>query len=354
MSDTAAPLGLDMDRLRARLARPLDLAAADLTARLIDGGRSNLTYLLACDERRWVLRRPPLGHVLATAHDMAREYRVMSALSAVGIPVPRMVLFEADPNVLGAPFFVMEFVEGLVIRSAAEARALPAVTAARAADDLVGQLAALHSVPPGAAGLAGLGRPDGFLERQVNRWQRQWDDSDGAATGQPFAELAAQLRQRLPRGSRAAIVHGDYRLDNTILAAADPGRIAAIIDWEMATLGDPLADLGLLLTYWSPLSAPVTGVVHAVSANAGFPDDAQIVRRYAEGSGETTGDIAWYVAFGHFKLAAIAQTIHARYVQGLTVGSEFQSAGHAIPALVEQARQLLASATWTRSANPRG
>ena len=273
---------------------------------------------------------------------MAREHRVMSALGAVGIPVPQMVLFEADPTVTGAPFLIMEFIEGPVIRSAGDARALSPVTAARAADDLVGQLAALHRVAPGDAGLADLGRADGFLERQVSRWQRQWDNSDGAAAGQPFAELAAELRRGMPRDSRAAIVHGDYRLDNTILAAADPGRIAAIIDWEMATLGDPLADLGLLLTYWSPLSAPVTGVAHAVSANAGFPAAEQIASRYAALSGQPVPGLAWYIAFGHFKLAAIAQTIHARYLRGLTVGSEFQSAGRAIPALIDQARRLLA------------
>jgi aminoglycoside phosphotransferase (APT) family kinase protein len=341
------PRGLDLGLLRARLARPLDLPAGRLAARLIDGGRSNLTYLLTDGERQWVLRRPPLGHVLATAHDMAREYRVMAALATVGIPVPKMVLFEADPAVIGAPFFVMEFVQGLVVRSAGEARALPAATAARAAGDLVDQLAALHAVAPATAGLAALGRPDGFLRRQVDRWQRQWDDSGGAATGQPFASLAAKLRDRMPRVSRAAIVHGDYRLDNTILAAGDPGRVAAIIDWEMATIGDPLADLGLLLTYWGPLSAPVTGTTHAISANAGFPPSEQVARRYAERSGRPAGDIAWYVAFGHFKLAAIAQTIHARYVRGLTVGEEFQSAARAIPPLIEQARDLLARPATT-------
>jgi aminoglycoside phosphotransferase (APT) family kinase protein len=333
---------LDLVALAPLLAGPLDVAPAELTARLIDGGRSNLTYLLTDGHRRWVLRRPPLGHVLATAHDMTREYTVMSALAPAGIPVPAMLAFEPDPAVIGAPFFVMEFVDGPVIRDAADARALSPADAARAADSLIDQLVALHQVDPAAVGLAGLGRPDGFLARQLGRWQRQWDDSGGPATGLPLPELAAALRARLPAGGTAAIVHGDYRLDNTILAADDPGRVAAIVDWEMATLGDPLADLGLLLTYWDPASAPVTGTEHAVSANPGFPAPGHLIDRYATGSGRPPPDLAWYVAFGHFKLAVIAQTIQARYARGLTVGARFDSAATAIPVLIGQARALLA------------
>jgi aminoglycoside phosphotransferase (APT) family kinase protein len=149
----------------------------------------------------------------------------------------------------------------------------------------------------------------------------------------------------MPASSHAALVHGDYRLDNTILAASDPGRIAAIVDWEMATLGDPLADLGLLLTYWSPLTARVTGTTHAVSSNPGFPSAEGLIERYATTSGTPVDDLVFYVAFGHFKLAVIAQTIHARYRQGLTVGEEFESAGQAVPDLVEVALDQLAGAT---------
>jgi aminoglycoside phosphotransferase (APT) family kinase protein len=329
--------GIDLHRLRARLAAPLDCAPADLQVSIIEGGRSNLTYRLTDGSRAWVLRRPPLGHVLATAHDMAREFRVLSALGPAGVPVPEAVLYEDDASIIGAPFFVMGYVDGLVVHSDADARALAPADAARAADDLVDRLVALHSVPPESAGLADLGRPDGFLERQIRRWRRQWHDSGGADTGVPVDALADRLAACVPASRRAAVVHGDYRLDNTILAAADPGRVAAIVDWEMATLGDPLADLGMLLTYWSPLSALVTGAGHPVSANPGFPAAEHLLARY----GAPSGDIDWYVAFGHYKLAVIAQTIAARHRQGLTVGARFDTAGQAIPDLVDAAlRQL--------------
>jgi len=335
------PPGIDLDRLRTRLAAPLRCASEDLAVSIIDGGRSNLTYRITDGNRAWVLRRPPLGHVLPTAHDMAREYRVMSALARAGVPVPGTVLYEADVSVIGAPFFVMEYVDGLVVRSDADADGLTESEAARAADDLVDQLAALHEVGPEPAGLARLGRPDGFLERQVHRWLRQWHDSGGTARSLPLDQLAERLATRLPRPQRAAIVHGDYRLDNAILTAHDRGRIAAIIDWEMATLGDPLADLGLLLTYWSPVSARVTGDGHPVSAHPGFPGAGRLVDRYRERTGLRLDDISWYLAFGHYKLAVIAQTIHARYLQGRTVGPRFETAGQAVPDLIERAAELL-------------
>lgn len=335
--------GVDLDRLRNTLAGPLEVAPADLSVEVIEGGRSNLTYRLTAGTRAWVLRRPPLGHVLATAHDMAREYRVMTALRPAGVRVPEMLHFETDTDLIGTPFFVMEFVDGLVVRSDADAALISTEDARRAGDELVDQLVALHRVDPEAAGLASLGRPVGYLQRQVTRWQRQWADSSGAATGQPLDELGAQLIRRLPGRPGSAIVHGDYRLDNTILDASDHGRVAAIIDWEMATLGDPLADLGLLLTYWSPLSARVTGAGHPVSTNQGFPDGAYLAHRYEQVSESVIEDLAFYEAFGHFKLAVIAQTIHARYLQGLTVGPEFASAGTAVADLIARGRELLSS-----------
>jgi aminoglycoside phosphotransferase (APT) family kinase protein len=338
--------GIDLAALRARLSGPLDCAPDDLTVEMIDGGRSNLTYRISDGPRCWVLRRPPLGHVLATAHDMGREYRVMSALQATSIPVPQMVLAEADPTIIGAPFFVMEFVEGPVVRDAADAARLSVADAARAGNDLVDHLVRLHQLDVALVGLGDLGRPHGFMRRQIRRWLDQWEQSADpvADAGIPVAGLAAALAAVVPESSGASLLHGDYRLDNTILSAQDPGRIAAIIDWEMATLGDPLADLGLLLTYWTPVAARVTGTAHAVSANQGFPSTAQLIDRYQVGSGASLVNLAFYVAFGHFKLAVIAQTINARYRQGLTVGPEFESAGEAIPYLVQVGLDTVARA----------
>jgi aminoglycoside phosphotransferase (APT) family kinase protein len=334
--------GIDLGALRARLAQPLDCAPDDLTIRLIDGGRSNLTYLLGDGDRHWVIRRPPLGHVLATAHDMDHEYRVMSALRGTGVPVPRMILAEHDIAVIGAPFFVMEFVDGPVIRNSSDAAGLVASDAARLGDDLIDHLAHLHGVDYAAAGLGDLGRPDGFMSRQIRRWLQQWHDSSETGDTAPVEQLAAALAAAVPARSDSSLVHGDYRLDNTILDADDPGRIAAIIDWEMATLGDPLADLGLLLTYWNPLSARVTGTTHALSTNPGFPTASQLAARYQARSGRDLTDLVFYIAFGHFKLAVIAQTIHARYRKALTVGPEFQSVGEAVPDLVDAAFAALA------------
>jgi aminoglycoside phosphotransferase (APT) family kinase protein len=335
--------GIDLGRLASTMAGPLDCDPGDLTVSILDGGRSNLTYCLSAGDRRWVLRRPPLGHVLATAHDMHREYRVLSALAGAGVRVPRPVWFEPDGDVIGAPFFIMDFVDGLVVRSDADAWQLSETDAAGAADDLADQLAALHDVDAGSVGLGGLGRPAGFLGRQLRRWQQQWQDSGGDRRDLPLSCLADELAAALPSTSRAAIVHGDYRLDNVILAREDTRRVAAIIDWEMSTLGDPLADVGLLLTYWSDVSAPVTGAGHPVSANRGFPSAAHLVGRYATAAAGVQADsLPWYVAFGHFKLAVIAQTIHARYLSGLTVGDRFDTAGTAVPALIDRGRELLA------------
>jgi len=275
---------------------------------------------------------------------MKREYRVLSALAGAGVRVPRPVWFEPDGNVIGAPFFIMDFVDGLVVRSDADARQLSDTDAAGAADDLADQLAAVHDVDAGSVGLGDLGRSAGFLGRQLRRWRQQWQDSGGDRRSLlSLSCLADELAAALPGTSRAAIVHGDYRLDNVILARGDASRVAAIIDWEMSTLGDPLADVGLLLTYWSDVSAPVTGAGHPVSANGGFPSAAHLVGRYAAAAvGFQADSLPWYVAFGHFKLAVIAQTIHARYLSGRTVGDGFETAGPAVPALIDRGRELLA------------
>ena len=296
---------------------------------LITGGKSNLTYEVTDGHSRWVLRRPPLGNLTPTAHDMGREYRVVAALGASGVPVARAVCYCPDPSVIGAPFTVMSYVDGVVLRDGDLAAALAPADARRCAEALVDELARLHAVDPLDVGLSDFGRPAGYLERQVRRWRGQWDRVATRSLS-TVDDLHRLLERATPAESGAAIVHGDYRLDNAILDRADPGTIRAIVDWEMATLGDPLADLGLMLVYWDPVCAPVLGVRHAPTANPGFPTGAELAARY----GRDIGSLAFYRALGYFKLAVIAEGIHARHLAGQTVGPGFDAVGSAVPALV--------------------
>lgn len=318
--------GLDLARLSAYLERhrPELLAGGELTAKLIPGGRSNLTYELG---DAWVLRRPPLGHVLATAHDMGREHRVLSALAGSPVPVPRPLLLCTDPEVLGAPFYIMRRVAGTVFRAPEQAHAaLGDARAAGLAAHLVAVLAALHRLEPDAYGLADFGRPDGFLARQVRRWRAQLDGSRNRPVPAVDA-LAGRLADRLPTTQRHSIVHGDYRLDNCLVG--DDGRIAAVLDWEMSTLGDPLTDVGLLRVYWT---AGGRGGLAPDGAAPLVPADVMI-DGYADSSGLDLTPLPWYVAFGYFKLAVILEGIHYRYVQGKTVGEGFEMIGAAVEPL---------------------
>jgi aminoglycoside phosphotransferase (APT) family kinase protein len=305
-----------------------------LRASLLSGGRSNLTYALTDGPRRWVLRRPPLGHVLATAHDMRREYRVMRALAPTPVPVPRMVLEHAEPDVLGAPFYVMELVEGVVYRTADDLARLDGDGARRLGYAFLDSLAALHVVDPATVGLADFGRPDGYLARQVGRWTKQLASSRSREVP-GFDDLAARLTDDVPVTQRASIVHGDYRLDNAIASADDPGHLRAVLDWEMATLGDPLADLALFSLYWEGWGG-MDNPVAATPAEHGFPSSAELTRRYAEHTGFDLSDNAWYTAFACFKFAVICEGIHYRYVQGLTVGEGFDRIGTLVPEIVRR------------------
>ena len=322
------------------LAAVRDLLAADvpdvgpLQASLLIGGRSNLTYTISDGTRRWVLRRPPLGHVLATAHDMRREYRVMRALAPTAVPVPRMVLEHADPDAMGAPFYVMELVEGVVYRTAADLARLDAGSARRLGYAFLDSLAALHLVDPAAVGLADFGRPEGYLGRQVSRWTKQLASSRSREVP-GFDALATRLAADVPALQRASIVHGDFRLDNAIIAADDPGRVSAILDWEMATLGDPLADLALFTLYWEGWRG-LDNPIFATPAEHGFPSAAALTQRYAERTGLDLGDDAWYTAFACFKFAVICEGIHYRHAQGLTVGEGFDQIGTLVPEIVRR------------------
>ncbi|MET8287570.1 phosphotransferase family protein [Streptomyces sp. NPDC048448] len=326
------PPGLDLDRLRGLLdgERP-GLTHGPLTGRLIEGGRSNLTYAVTDGTTRWVVRRPPLGHVLATAHDMKREHRVISALHQTAVPVPRPVLLCEDVEVLGAPFYVMEFVDGTPYRTADQLAPLGPRRTRDAVLGLVDTLVELHSVDPAEVGLADFGRPEGFLDRQLRRWGKQLDASrNRELVG--IDELQAALGRALPHSPAPTVVHGDYRLDNVLIGEDD--RIKAILDWEMSTLGDPLTDLGLLVMYSAPLDLPDSPISTTASA-AGHPDPAEIVERYAARSGRDASDVAWYTAFAWFKLAVILEGIHYRYTLGQTVGAGFDRIGDLVPFFIE-------------------
>ncbi|MGW4433539.1 phosphotransferase family protein [Streptomyces tendae] len=327
------PPGLDLDRLRVLLDRERPgLVTGPLSGRLIEGGRSNLTYAVSDGAARWVVRRPPLGHVLATAHDMRREHRVISALHPTDVPVPRPVLLCEDEEVLGAPFYVMEFVEGTPFRTAEQLAPLGPERTRAAVLNLVDTLVGLHAVDPAEAGLADFGRPDGFLDRQLRRWAKQLDASRNRDLA-GIDELHATLGRELPRSPAPTVVHGDYRLDN-VLIGGESDEIRAILDWEMSTLGDPLTDLGLLAMYSSPLGMADSPVSTTAQA-PGHPAPAELIERYATRSGRDVSGVAWYTAFAWFKLAVILEGIHYRYTLGQTVGRGFDRIGDLVPVFIE-------------------
>jgi aminoglycoside phosphotransferase (APT) family kinase protein len=330
--------GLDVARLQSYLQRERPgLLGSTISAELFDGGRSNLTYALTDGETEIVLRRPPLGHVLATAHDMGREYRMQRGLARTPVPVPRTVLLCDDPTIIGAPFYLMELVHGTVYRSGADTSRLTAENRWALADQLVDVLVELHALDPEATALTDLGRPDGYLERQVRRWGRQLDQSRSRDLA-GIDELRGRLARHVPVSRRSGVVHGDYRLDNVIVD--EDVRVRAVLDWEMATIGDPLADIGLLLVYWDGLTDVDNPITTGVGAGAGFPPGDHLAARYASRSGEDVSQLDWYVALGCFKVAVILEGIHYRYVHGQTVGTGFDRVGDLVPLFVERGLAL--------------
>ncbi|WP_034092067.1 phosphotransferase family protein [Streptacidiphilus albus] len=344
MNTGAPPLqarGVDTARLSAWLERTLPQAHGPLGGlERLAGGRSNLTYRLRWGDLQLVLRRPPLGHVLPTAHDMGREYRVLAALAPTAVPVPRPFGRCEDPSVLGAPFYVMELAVGGAYRSDADLAPLDGAAALSTAHAVVDTLAELHAVDPDAVGLAGFGRPEGFMERQVRRWRRQWDASRTREV--PGADaLNDRLAANCPRPPGSSLVHGDYKLDNLLFAPGAAGRVAAVLDWEMSTLGDPLSDLGMLCMYWDGFAGIARSPVPSPGALPGWPDRAALVDRYARRSTLPLDGLDWYVAFAFYKIAAILEGIHCRTVQGLTVGEESADLARAVPLLVGRGHAVL-------------
>ena len=306
-----APEGIHLEPVTAWLAEQIEGLVPPLKFTLIAGGHSNLTYRFV-DSRgeAFVLRRPPLGHVLESAHDMGREHRIVSALAGSEVPVAPTFGYCEDPEVNGAPFYIMGYVDGAVLHDADAARAVAEAQRRDLGLDVIRVLAALHNLNPDSVGLGELGRKEAYLERQLKRWNKQWEASKTHEIPE-MEEVSKRLAERMPEQIGAGIVHGDYRLGNMIVGA---GRIRAVLDWELCTLGDPLADVGYLLNSWVEPGESDAGAVP--TAVGGFPSRAELCERYEAATGRSLAGIAYYRAFSHWRLAAIGQGVYKRYLVG--------------------------------------
>ncbi len=306
--------GVDVDRVTDWFIAHAGEVTPPLRFDLIAGGRSNLTFRVTdAADRAWVLRRPPLGHVLATAHDMGREHRIISALGPTDVPVPPTIGLCRDDSVNGASFYVMGFVDGHVVRDVAEAKRFTSDQRRRTGYSIVDTLARIHAVDIDAVGLTDLGRKEGYIARQLKRWYGQWEQSK--TRDLPDVDLAHErLSATIPNQGPATIVHGDYRLDNCMVD--DDGQVIAVLDWEICTLGDPLADVGLLMVYWSQSDDDHAALPGGATSLDGYPVRSELLERYAQVSGRDVSTIDFYMAFGYWKLACILEGVYARYVGG--------------------------------------
>jgi aminoglycoside phosphotransferase (APT) family kinase protein len=348
----ANPDAFDLDNDRAtvvarlREAGLLEIDAPEPRFRLLNGGRSNLTYTFETAHGRFVLRRPPASHALSTAHDMEREFQIISALNDSSVAVPEALLFCKEAAVNGGvPFYVMEFVEGLTIDGTSVTEVCPVDERERLTGATIDQLARIHE-PENATrpGIAELGRGSGYLARQVRRWTRQWDS---ATTRELVAArtVATWLSDNVPADSATALVHGDFRIDNCLYADGDVSRVVAVVDWEMGTVGDPYTDLATFLLYWVRPDDPPELLEMFPSANMsrhpGFPERSWIVDRYCDASGTSWSNQRFYMAMACFKLSAICEGIHARYQAGGTRGEEFAGYGVRAEVLMNYARRVI-------------
>ncbi|WP_396897869.1 phosphotransferase family protein [Mycolicibacterium sp.] len=334
--------GLDLTALDRHLRAEGIARSGELRAELISGGRSNLTFRVYDDASKWVLRRPPLHGLTPSAHDMAREYRVVAALADTPVPVARAVTMSNDDSVLGAPFQMVENVEGQVVRSAAELAAMgDESVVSSSVDALIKVLSDLHAVDPEAVGLGDFGKPAGYLERQVRRWGSQWDlvrlpddprDADVKRLHQALAEA-------VPAQSRNSIVHGDYRIDNTILDAQDPTKVLAVLDWELSTLGDPLSDAALMCVYRDPMFNLILSMEAAWSSPL-MPSADELANRYAVQSGQELAHWDFYMALAYFKAAIIAAGIDFRHRQGSAAEGSSSVGAAVAPAIASGLKAL--------------
>jgi len=336
--------GVDVDHVTAWFETHAPEVRPSLHFELIAGGHSNLTYRVTDEaDHAWVLRRPPLGQVLATAHDMGREHRIISALAPTDVPVAPTIGLCTDESVNGAPFYVMDFVDGIVVRDLSVGETLSEAQRHTSSESIVDVLARIHSVDLDAVGLADLGRHEGYIERQLKRWYGQFEKSKTREL--PMLDEVHQALLRLvPAQGPATIVHGDYRLDNCMLGP--DGQILAVLDWEICTLGDPLADVGLLMVYWNDPGDVGPATVGGATTLDGFLRRSDLLERYAAISGRDLSAIDYYVAFGYWKLACIVEGVYARYIggamgdRGADTGA-FDFFAEQVTGLVESARQAI-------------
>ncbi len=309
-----SPEGIDGERVGAWLEANVAGAGGPFSYERIAGGRSNLTYRVSdASGRSWALRRPPLGKALGSAHDMGREHRVVSALAPTPVPVAPIAGYCTDTEVNGAPFYVMEFLEGPILRLREDAEPFAEGDRRAIGERVVDTLVEIHAQVPDEIGLGDLGKKEDYVARQLRRWGKQWEGSKTREI--PLVErVHDRLAERIPAQGSATLVHGDYRLDNMIL---DPsGEVAAVVDWELCTLGDPLADVGLLLVYWGEEGDTLLPLFEPATMAAGFPSREQVRSRYAERSGRDLAEIDFFVALGYWKLAIILEGVYSRYAKG--------------------------------------
>ncbi|MDQ6645380.1 MAG: phosphotransferase family protein [Chloroflexota bacterium] len=334
---TLPPL-IDEENLRRYLAQSLPGEDTPLEIERISGGHSNETFYIQRGNQQWVLRRPPRGPLLPTAHDVLREYRVLKALNTTTVPTPRALLACDDTSIIGAPFYLMERVAGIVVRHELPPYATDTVGRRTVSKALLDALVALHSVDWRAVGLGDFGKPEGYLERQLRRWGGQLEKS----RQRPLSDLDAVtvwLSEHMPTSGPATIVHGDYRLDNVMLAHDEP-RVVAIFDWEMATIGDPLADVGYLLSFWREPGDPVPEFASdawRIMEQPGFLSRAEVTQYYAERTGRTVREMAFYQALAIWKLAILLEGSYSRHRSGMTDDPFFAQLGEGVPALARRA-----------------
>jgi aminoglycoside phosphotransferase (APT) family kinase protein len=327
---------LDVARLTEYLAAHLPAADGPIAVEQFPHGHSNLTYLIRSGGQEWVLRRPPFGNRVKTAHDMGREYRILSRLCLVYGPAPAPALYCEDESVLGAPFYLMERRQGVILRrSPPPDRPIPPDLVTKLCETLVDNLALLHGIDYRAAGLDDLGKPQGYVERQVTGWTKRYQDA--RTDDVPDLERAAVwLAENRPAESAAAtLIHNDFKFDNLVLDPGDLTRVVAVLDWEMATIGDPLMDLGTTLAYWTEQNdpAPLHQFIVGPTTQPGSLSRRDLVERYSKTTGRDVSNMLFCYVCGLFKVAVIAQQIYARYVRGLTHDPRFAAFNNVVAAL---------------------